>query len=345
MRPFVRLPNRGLLRVAGPTAAKFLNGLFTQDVVRMAAEPSAGGCAARYGCFLNNKGRVLFDGFVVAEATAAPAVVPSSFLVDVDARCADTAADHLAEYCLDDAVTVSDVSSEAEVRVALVADAPDAASFGGEAMNEGSRLAAVLDARTPLATLVRREYTRTSRSPPAVADSDLSAAVIASYEATLLRLGVVEGRTAFPTEGRALPFEANVDGMGGISFQKGCYLGQELTHRTHVMLVVRKRFVPVVLDTNPCAGGESDVWGPVGSSLRLAATAGADAPSVGTLVARSGKFGVASMRLRHFSLFGERLEARVVTAGGAAATAVVPDWWPAETIGRIIRANAAGEAE
>jgi len=45
----------------------------------------------------------------------------------------------------------------------------------------------------------------------------------------------------------ALPQESNIDFMGGIDYRKGCYVGQELTIRTHHTGVVRKRVLPVML--------------------------------------------------------------------------------------------------
>ena len=46
---------------------------------------------------------------------------------------------------------------------------------------------------------------------------------------------------------QALPLEANLDCLNGVSFRKGCYLGQELTARTHFQGLIRKRLVPVYL--------------------------------------------------------------------------------------------------
>lgn len=42
-----------------------------------------------------------------------------------------------------------------------------------------------------------------------------------------------------------LPFEANLDYVNGLSLEKGCYIGQELTIRTFNGGVIRKRVVPV----------------------------------------------------------------------------------------------------
>jgi folate-binding protein YgfZ len=45
----------------------------------------------------------------------------------------------------------------------------------------------------------------------------------------------------------SLPQESNLDYMGGIDYRKGCYVGQELTIRTHHTGVVRKRILPVTV--------------------------------------------------------------------------------------------------
>lgn len=45
-----------------------------------------------------------------------------------------------------------------------------------------------------------------------------------------------------------LPFEANLDYLNGLSLEKGCYVGQELTIRTFNGGVIRKRIVPVEFD-------------------------------------------------------------------------------------------------
>jgi folate-binding protein YgfZ len=51
-------------------------------------------------------------------------------------------------------------------------------------------------------------------------------------------LGVAEGSREIPA-GKALPLEYNLDYLRGVSFHKGCYLGQELTARqTHLRLLV-----------------------------------------------------------------------------------------------------------
>jgi folate-binding protein YgfZ len=67
--------------------------------------------------------------------------------------------------------------------------------------------------------------------------------------------GVAEGQDELIRE-VALPQESNVDFMGGIDYRKGCYVGQELTIRTHHTGVIRKRILPLALyrpdEKEPC---------------------------------------------------------------------------------------------
>lgn len=67
-----------------------------------------------------------------------------------------------------------------------------------------------------------------------------------SYTVRRMLHGVAEGQNEIIRES-ALPLECNMDMMRGVDFRKGCYVGQELTIRTHHTGVVRKRIVPVQL--------------------------------------------------------------------------------------------------
>lgn len=59
----------------------------------------------------------------------------------------------------------------------------------------------------------------------------------------LAALGILEGDVA---QGR-VPLEWNIEQLGGVAFDKGCYVGQELVARSHFKGLLRKRMFPVIL--------------------------------------------------------------------------------------------------
>ncbi|KXZ46958.1 hypothetical protein GPECTOR_39g452 [Gonium pectorale] len=67
------------------------------------------------------------------------------------------------------------------------------------------------------------------------------------YRALRYRLGVAEGETEIPA-GQAAPLDYNVDVLNGVSYTKGCYVGQERNSFTHYRGVIRKRLMPVRLE-------------------------------------------------------------------------------------------------
>ncbi len=66
------------------------------------------------------------------------------------------------------------------------------------------------------------------------------------YHALRVFYGIPEGAYDMELD-TSLPLEFNLDWLNGISFTKGCYMGQELTSRTHHTGVIRKRLMPYYL--------------------------------------------------------------------------------------------------
>jgi folate-binding protein YgfZ len=52
------------------------------------------------------------------------------------------------------------------------------------------------------------------------------------------------------------PHEANFDLLNGVSFTKGCYVGQEVVARMHNKTVIRKRIVQVIATSSLTSGSE-----------------------------------------------------------------------------------------
>ncbi|XP_037354681.1 putative transferase CAF17, mitochondrial isoform X2 [Talpa occidentalis] len=126
--------------------------------------------------------------------------------------------------------------------------------------------------------------------------------------------GVPEGIRDLPP-GVALPLESNLAFMNGVSFTKGCYLGQELTARTHHTGVVRKRLFPVRLSGDLPACGLAPGTPVLTASGQVA----------GKYRAGQGHVGLALLRAE---LIHGPLHVGTSERGRVALTASVPDWWP-----------------
>ena len=70
----------------------------------------------------------------------------------------------------------------------------------------------------------------------------------------VLALGLPDGSRDLESEKTVL-LEAGFDELGGISWTKGCYMGQELTARTKYRGLVKRRLVPLrIMGTLPPPG-------------------------------------------------------------------------------------------
>ncbi|MCE2516556.1 MAG: tRNA-modifying protein YgfZ, partial [Alphaproteobacteria bacterium] len=70
----------------------------------------------------------------------------------------------------------------------------------------------------------------------------------ADWQAFRYRHGIAEGAVDMPPE-KALPLEAQLDRHGGINFEKGCYIGQEVTARTRYRGLLKRRYMTVTSST------------------------------------------------------------------------------------------------
>lgn len=215
------LADRGVISVEGADAGKFLQGLVTNDVAKLQSEP------AIHTGLLSPQGKILFEFLVVKDG--------GKFLIDV-AR--DRVADlikRLTLYKLRAAVTIADVSKD----VAVYAD------FGGETVLD--RGIVYRDPRQ--AELGNRVIINDGPEIKATVDAQ-------AYHAHRVALAVPEGGRDYMF-GDAFPHEALFDQLGGVSFSKGCFVGQEVVSRMEHRGTARKRVVPVSLRGGTLAEGAS----------------------------------------------------------------------------------------
>ena len=195
------------------------------------------GHQGHYSAFLNASGRVLYDVFIYPashnnsyrEMIQGGSDEPG-FFIEVDANEVETLAKHLKRYKL-----------RAKVGIRLIDDQewrvwqawPDDRATRREDVGEIH----CYDSRAP--EMGTRLVTMGEKL-----SMEAEEATTSEYDLRRMMLGVAEGQSEILT-GSALPQESNIDYMGGIDFRKGCYVGQELTIRTHHTGVVRKRILPV----------------------------------------------------------------------------------------------------
>jgi hypothetical protein len=207
------LPDRGVVRVDGADAEKLLEQIVTNEA------PAEASRRWVFAALLTPQGKILCD-FLIARHGG-------GFLLDAPADRAADLMRRLAMYRLRAQVDIADASGELLVRVAW-GEAPATLDAGGAMFH-------AVDPRLDELGL------RILASPTSAAETN---ATPADYHAHRIALGVPEGGKDYAF-GDTFPHEANLDLLGGISFTKGCFIGQEVVSRMKHRGTARRRVVPV----------------------------------------------------------------------------------------------------
>jgi folate-binding protein YgfZ len=268
MTHWIVLADRSVLSVSGEDATSFLHGLVTNDVENVEVGQ------ARFAALLSPQGKILFDFFIYR----APAATGAAFFIDCPSSVVADLSKRLGFYRLRAKVAIANVSGEKAVAV----------SWGGEPPSvDGFAFADPRDARLGFRAIV----------PRSVAEV-LEPSDPAAYEAHRIAIGAPKGGVDFPY-GDAFPHDVNMDLLGGVDFEKGCYVGQEVVSRMRHRGGVRKRIVRVSLAGPapavgaPIRSGEATI-GSLGSSAGQEALAAirldrlADAESAGQALTADG---------------------------------------------------------
>jgi folate-binding protein YgfZ len=140
-------------------------------------------------------------------------------------------------YKLRSKVTVEDCAATLEVAVAYGPDAVTTLPIAGTT--------AFVDPR--LAELGLRVIAPAGTVAAALEAKGFSAAPDHAYDALRLSLGVPDGSRDLPVE-KALLLESGFDELHGVDWNKGCYMGQELTARTKYRGLIKRRLFPVKVE-------------------------------------------------------------------------------------------------
>lgn len=237
---YAPLSSRTLISVTGSDAPKFLHGLVTSSVT--APTPSTPGF---YTAFLTAPGKVLYDAFVYP-FTSISDRSEAGFIVEVDAGQRANLLKHLKRHKLRSKVTVRTLEDGEMKPYALWR--PDSrwtphGLGGGETPPSLTGMLQLVDGRA--SGLGRRVLVADGAETTSLF-TDLEKSTLEQYAVRRYVRGVPEGAAEIAPDA-TLPFNANLDAMAAIDFRKGCYLGQELTIRTHHTGVVRRRILPVMI--------------------------------------------------------------------------------------------------
>ncbi len=270
---------------------------------------------SQYAMMLNAQGRVLYDLIVYrpahgrggSGAESTPATEGEEHLLECDANVTEDLVRLLKRYALRSKVSISAVESELNVW-AMFPGLPTEAMDDKD--NDTGIVISTSDPR--VGSFGTRVITKGMVDPRDVW-SGLKEAAVDCYNRHRLQTGIAEGVGEIPPGG-CFPLEYNLDYLNGVSFNKGCYIGQELTARTHHTGVVRKRVLPVTLESPP-----TEVI-PTGTAIKSSVTGKA----AGKLVCHHGDLGLALLRLQDAVKGG-----LIVMAGEEVGlTTHKPSWWP-----------------
>ncbi|MBK1622731.1 YgfZ/GcvT domain-containing protein [Afifella marina] len=204
--PLARLTDRAVVLVRGPDAHNLLHNLVTSSM----DEVESAGIA--YGALLSPQGKILFDFLIHRQ--------DEGFAIDLRSEEAENFIKRMTLYRLRAKVEMSRADDELAVF----------ATWGdGETPSD-------VPADPRLAALGRRFVA----APDSVtADGDLAA-----YHAHRIACGIPEGGIDF-VFGDTFPHDAAMDSLHGVSFQKGCYVGQEVVSRMQHRGTARRRIIAI----------------------------------------------------------------------------------------------------
>jgi len=260
----------GALSVSGPDAARFLHGQLTSDVLAL----SRGDW--QFAAWCSPKGRMLAN-FVLRRSQ------DERFELLLAGALRETIRKRLGMFVLRSRVTIED-ASEASVRLGV--GGPKAADAVRAVWGEppASRRSASADGAAIIALPGGRWIAWVDPERAAGIWERLStlarAAGFPAWEWLSIRAAVP--LITPPTSDQYVPQTANWDALGGVSFDKGCYSGQEIVARMRYLGRLKERLVLAHVDAPPPAAGARLFSASFGDQACGSVVNAAEAPGGGT---------------------------------------------------------------
>lgn len=292
------LTHRSLISLKGSqtVCSDFLQGLVTNDM----DELTKNGQNSIYTFFLDNKGRVLFDAHIYAHTQPDS---DESYLIECDKEVQGLLLRHIKKFKLRNKFKIVDASDELAVC----------------AYTSSGSVSISVDPRFPKGISSEHSLVRTI-----VPSDTVSIGTLEDYHLLRTQIGIGEGAVDFPV-GECFPLESNLEIINGVSFSKGCYLGQELTARTYHTGVTRKRLMPVRIKCN----AEGDLSSFSGAAIKT--SGGKSAGKLRTVLKCGNNEGVglALVRLR---MLDDDLMCGNDEGSQISIEPIIPKWWPSDCL-------------
>lgn len=241
LKVHVPLATRGVIAVSGEPARDFLQGLITNDIQRVSPT-----CAI-YAALLTPQGKFLHDFFIVQHK--------DRLLLDCKRDRIPDLIKRLTMYRLRSKVEIADESETWEVGVMLPIDNISSVNAPNEPQTAGTsttRFDGVSYVDPRHADLGERTIRLIDEDDNFPTDETLMANYREAYEAVRISLGIPDTGIDLIAD-KSMPLESGFDELHGVDFEKGCYVGQEVTARMKHRNLVKKRLFPITFE-----GGVAD---------------------------------------------------------------------------------------
>ena len=231
----IRHPNTGFISVVGEEASAFLQSIITANVETLPVE------ACRPSALLTAQGRVLIDMMVYRPKQ-------NQFILRSDAARCDDLFKRLRRYRLRRPIELS-VKPNFQLYL-LMSNHNIDNEISVDTLDINQIIMSCADPRSH--TLGIHFIVHGNQMLATTGE-------ITAWHKSRIAAAIPEGSVDLTPE-RALMLEAGLDQLGAVDFDKGCYVGQEVTARTHYRGLVKRRLVPLMVAGTPPIIGSEIVW-------------------------------------------------------------------------------------
>jgi len=229
----ISLTDRRLIAITGEDKLDFLQGLITNDINKLTEENSL------FSCLLTPQGKFFADFFIYKNA--------ERIIIDINWVFIEAFLKKLKMYKLRSDVHISEISGEVSLDIDSPSDLndhsfsypdPRSADFGNRVIVEPKPL--VNPEQQKLQPEQPKRYPEQQKCHPELdSGSPTTPPNLSTYHQRRIEHKMIDGAYDL-IQDKSFILEYGYNELGAIDFEKGCYVGQEVTTRTFRRGVIRK---------------------------------------------------------------------------------------------------------